>query len=247
MDDRQPKTGLYDARFEHDSCGVGFVADLNNVASHDVVQKGIDVLANLDHRGARGAEEATGDGAGILVQLPHGFFLRECSEIGIALPGPGDYAVGQCFLPRDPGTHGGVRYHFERALAELGLEVLGWRDVPTDDAGLGATAISGEPAIQQVIVARPVACHTQVEFERRLFVARKFATRSVRESVKGAGQFYVCSMSSRTIVYKGMLTPRQVPAYFADLRDEAFESALALIHSRFSTNTLPTWPLSHPF
>ena len=144
-------------------------------------------------------------------------------------------------------THGGVRYHFERALDELGLEILGWREVPTDNGTLGATAISGEPAIWQVIVARPVSCHTQVEFERRLFVARKFATRTVRESVKGAEQFYVCSMSSRTIVYKGMLTPRQVPAYFPDLGDEAFESALALIHSRFSTNTLPTWPLAHPF
>ena len=247
MDEPQPKKGLYDPRFEHDSCGVGFVADLNNVASHDVVRKGIDVLVNLDHRGARGAEEATGDGAGILVQLPHAFFLRECSELGISLPGPGDYAVGQCFLPRDSHTHGGVRYHFERALDELGLEILGWREVPTDDSTLGATAISGEPAIWQVIVARPIGCHTQVEFERRLFVARKFATRSVRESVKGAQQFYVCSMSSRTIVYKGMLTPRQVPAYFPDLGDDAFESALALIHSRFSTNTLPTWPLAHPF
>ncbi|HZW00302.1 MAG TPA: hypothetical protein VFF55_01960, partial [Candidatus Deferrimicrobium sp.] len=168
MDDPQPKKGLYDPGFEHDSCGVGFVADLNNVASHDVVRNGIDVLVNLDHRGARGAEEATGDGAGILVQLPHAFFLRECSELGISLPGPGDYAVGQCFLPRDSHTHEGVRYHFERALDELGLEILGWREVPTDDSTLGATAISGEPAIWQVIVARPVSCHTQVEFERRL-------------------------------------------------------------------------------
>ncbi len=247
MDDRQPQTGLYDPRFEHDSCGVGFVADLNNVATHDVVEKGIDVLVNLDHRGARGAEEATGDGAGILVQLPHAFFLRECSELGISLPGPSDYAVGQCFLPRDPRTHEGVRYHFERALDELDLSILGWREVPTDNRSLGATAISGEPATWQVIVGRPVGCHTQDEFERRLFVARKFATRSVREAVRGAGQFYVCSMSSRTIVYKGMLTPRQVSAYYADLRDEDFESALALVHSRFSTNTLPTWPLAHPF
>jgi glutamate synthase (NADPH/NADH) large chain len=238
---------LYDPRFEHDACGVGFVADLNNVRSHEVVKQGIDVLINLDHRGARGAEEATGDGAGILVQLPHAFFLRECSSLGLALPEPGDYAVGQCFLPREARTHGALKHVFERALDELELEVLGWREVPTDNATLGATAISGEPAIQQVIVARPLSCHTPEEFERRLFVARKYGTRMVRESVRGAEQFYICSLSSRTIVYKGMLTPQQVPAYFRDLGDASFESALALIHSRFSTNTLPTWPLAHPF
>ncbi len=247
MYEPQPKTGLYEPSFEHDACGVGFVADLNNVKSHDVVRKGIDVLRNLDHRGARGAEQDTGDGAGILVQLPHAFFLRECAELGIPLPGPGDYAVGQCFLPRDPRTHAGVRHHFERAFDELGLEVLGWRMVPTDNATLGATAVSGEPSVQQVIVARPLSCATQDAFERRLFVARKFGTRTVREAVKGAAQTYVCSLSSRTIVYKGMLTPQQVAEYYPDLRDEAFESALALIHSRFSTNTLPTWPLAHPF
>jgi glutamate synthase (NADPH) large chain len=239
--------GLYDPRFEHDACGVGFVADLNNVTSHDIVRMGMEVLANLDHRGARGAEAESGDGAGVLVQLPHAFFLREGSELGLALPGPGHYAVGQCFLPRDPRTHAGVRHTFERGLEELGLEVLGWREVPTADAGLGATALSGEPVIRQVILRRPVTCRTQDDFERRLFVARKYATRLVRESVRGAAQFYVCSMSSRTIVYKGMLTPSQLPRYFPDLVDEAFESALALVHSRFSTNTLPTWPLAHPF
>ncbi len=247
MDDPQSNMGLYDPRFEHDACGVGFVADLKNVTSHDIVRMGLDVLVNLDHRGARGPESETGDGAGILVQMPHAFFLRECSGLGIALPEPGDYAVGQCFLPRDRGTHLGVRHVFERALDELDLDVLGWRDVPTDNATLGATAVSGEPAIRQVIVGRPVGCRTQDDFERRLFVARKYATRMVRESVRGAEQFYICSMSSRTIVYKGMLTPRQVPAYYADLGDPAFESALALVHSRFSTNTLPTWPLAHPF
>jgi glutamate synthase (NADPH/NADH) large chain len=165
----------------------------------------------------------------------------------VALPKPGHYAVGQCFLPRDPRTHRGVRQAFERALGELGLDVLGWREVPTDNTGLGATALSGEPSIQQVAVRRPLTCRTQDDFERRLFVARKFGTRLVRESVRGAEQFYVCSMSSRTIVYKGMLTPGQLPTYYPDLVDEAFASALALIHSRFSTNVLPTWPLAHPF
>ena len=246
MHETPPRRGLYDPRFEHDACGVGFVADLNNVRSHEIVRKGIEILLNLDHRGARGAEKETGDGAGILVQVPHAFFLRECSELGMSLPGPGDYGVGQVFLPRDGKTHVGAKHVFRRALDELGLDVLGWREVPTDNATLGATAISGEPVVQQVIVRRPVSCRTQDEFERRLFVARKYGIRMVRESVKGTDDFYLCSLSSRTIVYKGMLTPEQVPAYFPDLSDESFASALALIHSRFSTNTLPTWPLAHP-
>ena len=247
MHESLSRKGLYDPRFEHDACGVGFIADLNNVRSHDIVRKGIEILQNLDHRGARGAEEETGDGAGILVQLPHAFLLRECARLGISLPEPGEYAVGQCFLPRDPKTHVGARHVFRRALDELELDILGWREVPTDHSTLGATAISGEPPVQQVIVRRPVACRTQDDFERRLFVARKYGTRMVRESVQGAASFYICSLSSRTVVYKGMLTPAQVPEYFPDLVDESFESALALIHSRFSTNVLPTWPLAHPF
>jgi glutamate synthase (NADPH/NADH) large chain len=247
MHQTHSRKGLYDPRFEHDACGVGFVADLNNVKSHEIVAKGIEILQNLDHRGARGAEKESGDGAGILVQVPHAFLLRECSELGITLPEPGEYAVGQCFLPRDRKTHVGAKHVFRRALDELELEILGWREVPTDHSTLGTTAISGEPAIQQVIVRRPVSCRTQDEFERRLFVARKYGIRMVRETVKGAESFYVCSLSSRTIVYKGMLTPAQVPSYFPDLTDESFASALALIHSRFSTNVLPTWPLAHPF
>ncbi|MFV2064562.1 MAG: glutamate synthase central domain-containing protein, partial [Chloroflexota bacterium] len=247
MDTTQPQKGLYDPRYEHDACGVGFVADLNNVTSHDIVSKGIEILMNLDHRGARGAEPETGDGAGILVQLPHAFLLRECMSLGIALPEPGDYAVGQCFLQQDRHRHAGVKLVMRRVLDELGLELLGWREVPTDNSTLGATAISREPVIEQMIIRRPVSCRTQDDFERRLLVARKYATRMVRESVKSAEEFYICSLSSRTILYKGMLTPAQVPAYFPDLTDEAFESALALIHSRFSTNTLPTWPLAHPY
>ncbi|MCG6926376.1 MAG: glutamate synthase large subunit [Acidobacteria bacterium] len=247
MHETLSRKGLYDPRFEHDACGVGFIADLNNVRSHEIVEKGIEILVNLDHRGARGAEKESGDGAGILTQIPHAFFLRECSQLGITLPEPGDYGIGQCFLPRDTKTHVGTKHVFRRALDEVGLDVLGWREVPTDSSTLGATAISGEPAIQQVIVRRPVSCRTQDDFERRLFVARKYGIRMVRESVKGADDFYICSLSSRTVVYKGMLTPEQVPAYFPDLSEESFESALALIHSRFSTNTLPTWPLAHPF
>jgi glutamate synthase (NADPH/NADH) large chain len=247
MLDAQPKKGLYDPRFEHDACGVGFVADLNNITSHGVIEQGIEVLMNLDHRGARGAEPETGDGAGILVQLPHAFLLRECTSLGFTLPEPGEYAVGQCFLQPERHRHAGVELVLRRILDELGLELLGWREVPTDNSTLGATAISGEPIIRQMFIRRPVSCRTQDDFERRLMVARKYGTRMVRESVKSAEEFYICSLSSRTLLYKGMLTPEQVPAYFPDLTDDAFESALALIHSRFSTNTLPTWPLAHPF
>ncbi len=243
----QSKMGLYDPRFEHDACGVGFVADLNNITTHGVVEHGLEMLRNLDHRGARGAEPETGDGAGILVQLPHAFLLRECSMLGIPLPEPGHYAVAQCFFQRERSRHPATKLVLKRVLDELGIELLGWREVPTDNSSLGASAVSGEPVTVQMIVGRPVSCHTQDDFERRLMVARKYGTRMVRESVRSAEDFYICSFSSRTIVYKGMLTPAQVPAYYPELVDEAFESALALIHSRFSTNTLPTWPLAHPF
>ena len=163
------------------------------------------------------------------------------------MPEPGHYAIGQCFLPKDQQTHQGVKDVFQRAFNELELNILGWREVPTVNSTLGVTAISGEPSIQQVIVHRPVSCRTQDDFERRLFVARKYGIRMVRETLRDAEQFYVCSLSSRTIVYKGMLTPDQVTEYYADLLDTSFESALALIHSRFSTNVLPTWRLAHPF
>ena len=247
MPDSQPNKGLYEPWTEHDACGVGFVADLNNITSHRVVEQGIEVLMNLDHRGARGAEPDTGDGAGILVQLPHAFLLRECANLGITLPEPGYYAVAQCFFQRDRSRHYGTRIVLERVLNELGLPLLGYREVPVDNSTLGETAVSAEPVVIQMIVGRPVSCHTQDDFERRLMVARKYGTRMVRESVKSAEDFYICSMSSRTLVYKGMLTPAQVPAYYPDLLDDAFESALALIHSRFSTNTLPSWPLAHPY
>ena len=246
MPETQPKRSLYEPSYEHDACGVGFVADLYNITTHGVVEQGIEMLMNLDHRGARGAEPETGDGAGILVQLPHAFLLRECTSLGINLPEPGEYAVGQCFFQQERHRHPAVELVLRRVLDELGLELLGWRDVPTDNSTLGATAISGEPVVRQMFIRKPVTLG-QDAFERRLMVMRKYGTRMVRESTKTAEDFYICSLSSRTLLYKGMLTPAQVPAYFPDLVDEAFESALALIHSRFSTNTLPTWPLAHPF
>ena len=246
MPEPQPKTTLYEPSTEHDACGVGFVADLNNITTHGVVEKGIEMLMNLDHRGARGAEPDTGDGAGILVQLPHAFLLRECTSLGINLPGPGDYAVGMCFFQQERHRHPAVELVLRRVLDEMGLELLGWREVPTDDQTLGATAAAAQPIVRQMFIRRPSTL-SQDEFERKLMVVRKYGTRMVRESTKTAEKFYICSLSSRTLLYKGMLTPAQVPAYYPDLEDEAFESAIALIHSRFSTNTLPSWPLAHPY
>ena len=246
MPEPQPKSTLYEPSTEHDACGVGFVADLNNITTHGVVEKGIEMLMNLDHRGARGAEPDTGDGAGILVQLPHAFLLRECTSLGINLPGPGDYAVGMCFFQQERHRHSAVELVLRRVLDEMGLELLGWREVPTDDQTLGATAAAAQPIVRQMFIRRPTTL-SQDEFERKLMVVRKYGTRMVRESTKTAERFYICSLSSRTLLYKGMLTPAQVPAYYPDLEDEAFESAIALIHSRFSTNTLPSWPLAHPY
>jgi len=246
MSETQPKSTLYEPSTEHDACGVGFVADLNNITTHGVVEKGIEMLMNLDHRGARGAEPETGDGAGILVQIPHAFLLRECTSLGINLPGPGDYAVGMCFFQQETHRHPAVELVLRRVLDEIGLELLGWREVPTDDQTLGASAQAAQPIVRQMFIRRPTTL-SQDEFERKLTVVRKYGTRMVRESTKTAEHFYICSLSSRTLLYKGMLTPAQVPAYYPDLVDEAFESALALIHSRFSTNTLPSWPLAHPY
>ena len=247
MHETLSRKGLYDPRFEHDACGVGFVADLNNVSSHDIVQKGIEILQNLDHRGARGAEEETGDGAGILVQLPHAFLLRECARLGISLPEPGGYAVGQCFPPEGPEDPRGRQARLPPGARRAGARrprLARGPHRPLDPGGdrhlrRAACAAGDRPP--------PRGLPHPGRLRARLFVASKYGTRMVRESVQGAASFYICSLSSRTVVYKGMLTPAQVPKYFPDLVDESFESALALIHSRFSTNVLPTWPLAHPF
>jgi glutamate synthase domain-containing protein 2/glutamate synthase domain-containing protein 1/glutamate synthase domain-containing protein 3 len=240
--------GLYDENFEHDACGVGFIADLNGNRTHDIVSKGIEILVNLEHRGASGAEKNTGDGAGILTQLPHAFFLKMGPKAGIKVPAPGQYGVGQVFLPKDPKAQKRAKDILERCIDECGQNLLGWREVPVDPAGIGPTALSGEPSIWQVFVGRSSEVKDPESFERKLYVIRKYAERSVREEgFEGSWDFYVCSLSYKTLLYKGMLTPPQVGSYFVDLADEAFQSAIALVHSRFSTNTMPTWPLAHPF
>lgn len=238
--------GLYNPRFEHDACGVGFVVHMKGQMSHAIVQDGLTILANLEHRGAVGAEANTGDGAGILLQIPHNFFVRVMGEIGVSLPAAGEYGVGMIFASPDAATRSHSRRLFEQTVVEEGLTVLGWRDVPTDDASIGETAKASEPFCQQVFIARPDGLADGLAFERKLYVIRKRSHSRIR--VAGIDAFwYPTSLSARTIVYKGMLMPLQVGDYFPDLHAPDFASALAMVHSRFSTNTFPSWERSHPY
>ncbi len=240
--------GMYDPRFEHDACGVGFIANLKGNRTHGIVAKGLEILENLEHRGAVGADPLTGDGAGIVTQIPDAFFRKECAALGITLPAPGDYGAGIVFLPQDGASRNQVKALFNKCAAELGLNVLGWRTVPTDNSGIGETAKSAEPFMEQAFIGRPVSAADELAFERKLFVLRKYAKKTVLNSgIKGSNIFFCLTLSSRTIAYKGMFTTAQLKQYYPDLQDTAYESALALVHSRFSTNTFPTWRLAHPF
>ncbi len=244
--------GLYDPQFEHDACGVGFIVQMQGRKSHEIVEHGLTILLNLDHRGACGCEPNTGDGAGILLQVPHKFLKKVTAAIGITLPEAGQYGVGMIYGSPDAAIRATARQRFEAAAASLGLKVLGWRDVPTDNDLLGATARESEPFMQQVFVGRSSTSDQwstadlkdDLAFERKLFVLRKI---SYNEIHKDDRHWYLSSLSCRTIVYKGMLMPVQVGAFYADLHDPDFESALALVHSRFSTNTFPSWERSHPY
>ncbi len=241
-----PKQGLYDPQFEHDACGVGFVVQMKGLASHDIVQQGLQILCNLEHRGACGSEVNTGDGAGILVQLPHRFLVKAAAAEGIALPDAGEYGVGLIFTSPDATVRAESRRRFESVTAQMGQKVLGWRDVPTDDSTLGATAQLSEPFMQQVFIARGADLADDLAFERKLYVIRKLAYNAIGKTGHDT-YWYPASLSCRTMVYKGMLTPPQVKSFFPDLSDPDFESALALVHSRFSTNTFPSWERSHPY
>jgi len=242
-----PKQGLYDPRFEHDACGVGFVVNIKGKKSHAIVQQALQVLRNLQHRGACGSEANTGDGAGVLMQIPHAFLEQACREVKINLPGPGGYGVGMVFLPSHPMERYKCEVLFEDIVTTEGLELLGWRTVPTEHSSLGQTAITSEPIVRQVFIARPVGLD-DLASERKLYVIRKLAKRGIRTAgLRGGEKFYVCSLSAKTIIYKGMLTPDQVERYYPDLTDSSFASALCLVHSRFSTNTFPTWERAHPY
>ena len=240
-----PQQGLYDPQFEHDACGVGFIVHMNGQKSHDIVEQALTILTNLEHRGACGAETNTGDGAGILLQIPHKFMNKVAAEENITLPEPGEYGVGIIYAAPDPGVREQGRREFEQIVAEEGQQVLGWRDVPTDNSTMGDTAKSSEPFMQQVFIQRGSDLD-EAAFERKLFVIRKRTHKAIRHEM-GDSFWYESSLSCRTIVYKGMLMPMQVGEYYPELHDPDLESALALVHSRFSTNTFPSWERSHPY
>ncbi|MBM3561835.1 MAG: glutamate synthase large subunit [Alphaproteobacteria bacterium] len=242
-----PAQGLYDPANEHDSCGVGFVANMRNEKSHAIVEMGLQILLNLDHRGAVGADPKLGDGCGILVQIPHDFFRTECARLGITLPAAGDYAIGQFFLPRDPETRASARGIIEKSVEEEGLVVLGWRDLPVNSSDLGDAVKAVEPHHAQIFIGRGADVADADVFERRIYLARKAASNEIYKLGNGGREFYAVSVSSRTIVYKGMVLVSQLGEYFLDLKDERFISALALVHQRFATNTFPSWRLAHPY
>ncbi|MGH8852196.1 MAG: glutamate synthase large subunit, partial [Casimicrobiaceae bacterium] len=239
---------MYDPANEHDACGLGFIAHIKGKASHAIVSQGLQILKNLTHRGATGADPLQGDGAGILVQLPDAFLRRACGRQGLTLPALGQYGVGMVFLPKEPASRIACEQEIERAVAGEGQVLLGWRDVPTDNSGLSERTKDVEPVIRQVLIARGSNRIDQDALERKLYIIRKRSGHAIQALRLHHGkEFYVPSMSSRTIVYKGMLLAHQVGEYYLDLRDPTMVSALAMVHQRFSTNTFPTWDLAHPF
>ncbi len=247
IDGLPPKQGLYDPLFEHDACGMGFVAHIKGCKSHQIIEDALTVLENLSHRGASGADENTGDGAGIMLQIPHDFFKRECGVLGFDLPEQGQYGVGMLFAHRYDDFRHTQMQTFEQIVNEEGQTILGWREVPIDKTAIGENAKSVMPRFIQVFIARDKAICDPLDFERKLYIIRKRAEKIIIPlcEVKG-GTFYIASLSSKTIVYKGMLTAEQLRNFYLDLSDLDFASSLAMVHSRFSTNTFPSWERAHP-
>ncbi|MEW6641576.1 MAG: glutamate synthase large subunit [Pseudomonadota bacterium] len=244
---RPPAEGLYDLSLEKDSCGVGFIANIKGKKSHQIVSDALSILCNLEHRGAVGADPRAGDGAGILVQIPHGFFARKAKELGFTLPAPGQYAVGAVFMPREKPWREVIQSIVSERIKSEGLTLLGWRDVPTDNASLGETVKPTEPHHMQVFIGCD-DCADQDDFERRLYILRKSISNAIyQRRERSLAGYYPVSMSCRTVVYKGMFLADQLGKYYPDLHEPDFESALALVHQRFSTNTFPTWSLAHPY
>jgi glutamate synthase domain-containing protein 2/glutamate synthase domain-containing protein 1/glutamate synthase domain-containing protein 3 len=239
--------GLYHPSTEHDACGIGFVASIRGQRSHEIILKGIEVLVNLTHRGATGCDPETGDGAGVLIQIPHEFFARECASLGFTLPARGEYGVGMAFFPVEKPARLNCEAVVERIIAEEGLSVLGWRDTPVNDSAIGRIARASRPYIQQVFVGKPAELDADT-FERKLYVVRKRVESEIAASdIEHKDVFYVPSLSARTIVYKGLLLAPQIVNFYADLSDPLAISALCLVHQRFSTNTFPSWQLAHPY
>ncbi len=240
--------GLYDPAYEHDACGVGFIANIKAKKSHAIVEHGLQILKNLTHRGAVGADPLAGDGAGILLQIPDKFFREEMAQKGIKLPPLGQYGVGMVFLPQEPASRLACEYEIERAIKDEGQILLGWRDVPCDNSGLGESVRKIEPLIRQVFIGRGAGVTVTDALERKLYIIRKSSGHAIQALKLAHGkEFYVPTLSARTVAYKGMLLADQVGKYYKDLQDPRVVSALALVHQRFSTNTFPTWDLAHPF
>ncbi len=252
MTDHLPPQGLYDPRNEHDACGVGFVAHIKGAKSHSIVGRALEILANLDHRGAVGADPLLGDGAGILLQIPDPLYRRLAQGAGLALPAPGEYAVAMCFMPRDEAARAFITGQFEKFVAKEGQRLIGWRDVPVTPDGLGQAVLASMPVIRQCFVGRGDNCADQDAFERKLIVIRKqtqnpLAALAEKHAMPALTDLYMPSFSSRTVVYKGLLLANQVGSFYNDLRDPDCVSALGLVHQRFSTNTFPSWRLAHPY
>ena len=244
--------GLYDPRNEHDACGVGFVANIKGVKTHAIVQQGLQILLNIDHRGAVGADPLVGDGAGILIQIPDALYRDWAGKEGVDLPPAGQYGVAMCFLPRDEETRAVAVEQFEHFIRLEGQVLLGWRDVPVDTTGLGRTVLNEMPKIRQAFIGMGANVRDQDAFERKLLTIRKqvqnpLAKLAVQKNLPGLTELYMPSFSTRTVVYKGLLLAGQVGTFYTDLGDPLCQSALALVHQRFSTNTFPSWKLAHPY
>src|SRR5687767_12151669 len=243
-----PAQGLYNPAYEHDACGVGFVAHIKGRKSHAIVEQGLSVLKNLSHRGAVGYDPKLSDGAGCLIQIPDRFFREEMARQGVKLPPRGQYGVGMVFLPRDPASRIACEYEIERAIKDEGQHILGWRDVAVDNSDLPEAAKKLEPVIRQVFIGRGRRVTVTDTLERKLYIIRKSSGHAIQAlRLMHGKEFYVPTMSARTVCYKGMLLAYQVGEYYLDLKDPRVESALALVHQRFSTNTFPSWDLAHPF
>ena len=245
---RPAAEGLYDPSLEKDACGVGFIANIKGKKSHAIVSDALEILCNLEHRGAVGADPRAGDGAGILVQIPHAFFERKAAEIGFQLPEPGHYAIGALFMPRETAWRKVIQSIIAEQIKAEGMMLLGWRDVPSDNSSLGVTVKPTEPYHMQVFIDRNGAAKTDEEFERKLYILRKSISQAIyQRRDRGLAGYYPVSLSCRTVIYKGMFLADQLGKYYPDLHETDFASALALVHQRFSTNTFPTWSLAHPY
>ncbi|MGZ9060014.1 MAG: glutamate synthase subunit alpha, partial [Burkholderiaceae bacterium] len=247
--DHATQHGLYSGTHEHDACGVGFVANIKGRSSHSLIQQALLILQNLNHRGAVGADPLCGDGAGILIQIPDAFYRDELAKQGIDLPPQGEYGVGMIFLPREHASRQACEQELERTVRAEGQTVLGWRDVPVDrEMPMSPLVKDREPIIRQVFIGRGADVMVPDALERKLYVIRKAASHKIQAlKLKHGKEYFVPSMSTRTVVYKGLLLADQVGRYYVDLRDPRVVSAIALVHQRFSTNTYPSWELAHPY